>query len=652
LRTVINSERLYPALSGTQADLYRAFIPISWNLCSPGGAIALLHPLGVFDDANGARFRKDYYPRLKSHYQFYNELKLFPDVGNRRPFSINVSGSPKSRICFSAISNLLHPRAISESQQSFSQSAITPGLKTQEGEWNLRGHSNRVLQVDKRVLELFADFFHNGQVPFEVVPLPRIHSIEIKAVIEKLESHKAEKQKNAKITNCITGNVYHETGAQRDGSIKRLDQSTFTPEFSSQWIISGPHLSVGLPFAKSTNTVCRSHRAYSEIDLTEIGKKFFPRSIYKKVSNIDTKDEGYQLAHRAMIDPVGERTLISSIVPSNCACIHTVMLTRFSHLSNLIDFAGSSFSIVYDFVLRVRGKSSLYVDGLSEFPEVLGGHVVPIRNRCLRLCALSAEYSELWTLGSVDTIYENWVSTDGRFSDDYELPWTKLKSLEWSWKTPLRTDFARRQALLEIDVLVAMALGLTLEELLTIYRVQFPVMQMYELADEYGARGHQLPNTTRKDQGGTQFRTAREVVATHFPEAYKVRPAEAALSTDWPFAEETSIPVAEAERVPNIPEFASIHRFVAATQNPEVDPNAGEDGPPSGAFTAERIAQLQDVYGAGRVPLMIDVSWEIDDGLQTVTKTFYPPFTKVDREADYARAWDVFEERYGKGEQV
>jgi hypothetical protein len=34
--------------------------------------------------------------------------------------------------------------------------------------------------------------------------------------------------------------------------------------------------------------------------------------------------------------------------------------------------------------------------------------------------------------------------------------------------------------------------------------------------------------------------------------------------------------------------------------------------------------------------------------LQTVTKTFYLLFTKVDREADYAQAWEVLEERYGK----
>jgi len=38
----------------------------------------------------------------------------------------------------------------------------------------------------------------------------------------------------------------------------------------------------------------------------------------------------------------------------------------------------------------------------------------------------------------------------------------------------------------------------------------------------------------------------------------------------------------------------------------------------------------------------LTVSWEIDDGKKTVTKTFYPPFTQVDREADYERAWRAF----------
>ena len=95
-------------------------------------------------------------------------------------------------------------------------------------------------------------------------------------------------------------------------------------------------------------------------------------------------------------------------------------------------------------------------------------------------------------------------------------------------------------------------------------------MRQYELVDEYDARGRHIPNTTRKNQGGTEFRFALE--------AWK---------------------------------------------------SAGNDPTDS---TSE--------------PLV--VSWPIDDGLQTVTKTFYPPFTKVDREADYARAYEVFQERYGQ----
>jgi hypothetical protein len=47
--------------------------------------------------------------------------------------------------------------------------------------------------------------------------------------------------------------------------------------------------------------------------------------------------------------------------------------------------------------------------------------------------------------------------------------------------------------------------------------------------------------------------------------------------------------------------------------------------------------------------LFIELAGNIVDGFGTVTKTYYPPVTKVECEGDNRRDWEEFARRYGEG---
>ena len=65
----------------------------------------------------------------------------------------------------------------------------------------------------------------------------------------------------------------------------------------------------------------------------------------------------------------------------------------------------------------------------------------------------------------------------------------------WTPATPLRRDIDRRNALVEIDALMATMLGVTADELCTIYRTQFAVLHGYDQTSYiFDANGRIVPN--------------------------------------------------------------------------------------------------------------------------------------------------------------
>jgi hypothetical protein len=105
--------------------------------------------------------------------------------------------------------------------------------------------------------------------------------------------------------------------------------------------------------------------------------------------------------------------------------------------------------------------------------------------RTLLLNSLNENYKELWKNNFKEAFTQDkWSKVDIRLK-----PFSNLTN-EWQWETPLRNSFERRQALVEIDVITAMALGLTLEELALIFNVQFPVLQQNEDDTWYDTTGN------------------------------------------------------------------------------------------------------------------------------------------------------------------
>jgi hypothetical protein len=108
----------------------------------------------------------------------------------------------------------------------------------------------------------------------------------------------------------------------------------------------------------------------------------------------------------------------------------------------------------------------------------------------LRLNALTNAYAPLWEelYDATWPAYEGWANPE----------WPNLRPLAghlkptWEYDTPLRTEYERRAALVELDALVSVWLGITADQLVAIYKSRYPVLSDYEAVTYFDANGRKI----------------------------------------------------------------------------------------------------------------------------------------------------------------
>lgn len=459
-----NAIQNYADLKGQQTNLFKCFLPQAWMYNSECGVSAFIHPEGVYDDPKGGALM----------------------------------------VSFDTISNLYDAKSIVECYEGDNSIPI-PGIKNTDGEWNTQGHPNRIVHITKRQLVVFAKLF-DGNDNWKQARLPVIHAQPLLDVIMKFSEQKV-KISDLKDKICLS-ELWHETNAQKDGTICR---NVHFPELLQDTIYSGPHIGVANPLFKTSRTICVLNSDYDNIDLTHIGEDYIQRINYSPDCDMDEyysrlpKDlDGnvitnyYRLIARKMLNITGERTLICGIVPPGTAHTNGLIGFEFADLDSMICSAGTFASIPFDFFIKVMGKANLYGDNAGKLPIIHTKYDQEIAARSLLLNCLTKNYRALWNRAfkpEYKTI--TWTKQDTRLSNQ---KFSELQD-DWNQTFPLKTDFERRQALIELDVLTAMSLGISLKQLKTIYQIQFPVLQQYESDTWYDANGRIVFTSNRSMVG-------------------------------------------------------------------------------------------------------------------------------------------------------
>lgn len=492
----------YPLLIGQQTNLYKCVLTNCMDLISDeNGYIGLLTPESIYDDPKGQPLRQELYKRLRYHFQYQNELRLFAEVHHHTVYGDQLLGPRRSSSPrFASLSNLFHPNTV-DACFAHDGHGECGGIKDSSGNWNTAAHKDRIVIFSDKELQVLSDTFEDGTTG-NCAKLVSIHSEEVIDVLKKIASYPTH------LSNCenIITECLHETGAVDDGIICR---NTCYPNMDRyEMIYCGPNFYVCNPYNKEPRIRCVLNSDYDTVNYLNISDSYTSKTNYIPKINIakyNTLFKGFQIGQdedgkprydnwlnyykvgfRKMVGSSAERTLICALLPRKSAHINGVISVAFRNGDYSVDATALYSSLVMDFYMKTIGASNVQGSRMQSFPlGVAEKYKSALYCRTLLLNCLTTYYSELWE----ECYKPSFKSEVWSIDDDRLKPFDTLTA-NWQWSIPLRNYFERRQALVEIDVISAMALGLSLKDLEMIYTIQFPVLQQNENDTWYDTKGN------------------------------------------------------------------------------------------------------------------------------------------------------------------
>lgn len=493
---ILSSPATYPLIAGTQPNLYRSFMCQVWRHLKPNSMAGMLHPDSHLEGLKEGRLRSTTYQHLRLHASFVNSANWAFEIDRTVSFGLHIYGNPRGFIDFSSLSQLRGAHVLSESLIHDGRGEI-PAQKY-EGTWDLRPHRSRIVNVTDALLAEWKLLVGEADgLIAETQLLQPVTTAEQGAIMALAANRNRLITSNPKISSG-----FHELTGKQDGY---FSYKAWTPGAWNETILQGTHLGIGALFAKQPNSPMRNVKDWVPWDIRLLVDDAIPRTTYGRDCDRQEYEHGqdqwngrpytdyYRLAWRRMIDTKNtERSLFAAIIPPGPAHVHAVHSMMLDSEMITVLNAGFWASLPVDYLLRITGRSDLGISEAQRMPAASPGH--PLANalllRTLRLNCLTNAYAALW-----DNLFDiSWSTGEGWAADWPNLTYPLADGLtqEWKHETPLRTEYERRAALVELDALVSVWLGITADQLAAIYKSRYSILADREAEMWFDAAGRRV----------------------------------------------------------------------------------------------------------------------------------------------------------------